>query len=499
MTIKWFRQFTEPRSYTRQEMGQFLVDCIPWILIGFFSVAYIRLALHNHFIFRTGEDLAHYGQSLWHLSHGRLPYSSFKGFVLWGDHGHFIITLLAPFYRLLPDVRLLLYVQALAVTLSGWAVYRVAADLVKSKFFGNAALFSYLSFVGIQYALNFDFHPSVLTAAALCWAMYGLYFKNYWVYWVALALGLITREDAGPIFFLIGVYEILTRRWKIGLLSATISAAVFLLVVYQIMPIWTPDGVPLTYLNEENKGFSHIVISMLKYPKVYLENMFDTAVKRSTINTLFASFSYLPLLSPFTYITSASIFFSRFVNTDDYRWAIDNHSNANILPLLVFGAIFAAATLRRGVARLTNGNKYSNLVVILLGVALIASTILTSWTSLKIPLPNLMRPNQPVTPIPVARAESFKVAVAQLIKPDDKVSSSSGMTGHLSHRWELYNFPYGLDKADVVIVSLRINTWPLKRDEMAQEVNKLRKDDTWEQVWNQDEILVFRRRAASNP
>lgn len=494
MITKWFRQFTAPREHSRQEMVRFLVDCIPWVLIAFFSLAYIRLALHNHFIFRTGEDLAHYGQALWHLSYGRLPYSSFKGFVLWGDHGHFIIALLAPLYRLLPDVRFLLYVQALAVTLSGFAVYRVAADKLQSKFFGNAALFSYLSFVGIQYALNFDFHPSVLTGAVICWLIYGLYFKNYWVYWLALALGLLTREDAGPIFFLIGIYEIVIRRWRIGLLTATISAAAFLLIAYHIMPLWTPDGVPLLYLNDDNKSFTHIVISILKYPKVYLENMFDTAVKRSTINTLFASFAYLPLLSPFTYITSASIFFSRFVNTDDYRWAIDNHSNANILPLLVFGAIFAAATVRRGVARLSSQATYHTAVSTVLGLVLIASTILTSWTSTKIPLPGLMQPNQPKTPIPAARATSFTRGVEQFIGPDDKVSASSGMTGHLSHRWEIYNFPYGLDKADVVIISLRINTWPLKRDEMNAELKKLRADEAWEQVWNQDEIIIFRRK-----
>src|SRR3989344_3343851 len=141
----WLRPPTAPPA-SRPELLQVLINCVPWILISVFSLAYIRLAWSNHFIFRTGEDLAHYGQTLWHLSHGRLPYSSFKGFVLWGDHGHFIMAFLAPFYRLWPDVRLLLAVQALAVTTAGWAVYRVAHALLKNKFFANAALFSYVSF-----------------------------------------------------------------------------------------------------------------------------------------------------------------------------------------------------------------------------------------------------------------------------------------------------------------------------------------------------------------
>lgn len=479
-------------------MRSFFLTLLAGVLIAFFAIAYVRLALYNHYIFRTGEDLAHYGQSLWHLSHGRLPYSSFKGFVLWGDHGHFIMALLAPLFRLWPDVRLLLILQALAVTLSGLAVFRVAAHRLASRWFGLATLFSYLSFIGIQYALNFDFHPSVLTGVALCWVLYALYFKQPWLYGVALGLGLLTREDAGPIFFLLGVYLLLRRRWRLGLATMAVAATVFLLVVYQIMPIWTPGGVPLLYLDDDNKNFWHLVGNFLKYPQVYLQDMFDTEQKRATINTLFASFGYLPLLSPFTYITTASIFFSRFVNTNDYRWAIDNHSNANILPLLVFGAIFAAHTVTRAFTRLTGRLPVTlppRLVSLALGSWLVVSALLTGWTSSALPLPHFFSPaSWPVTDVPAARAASFATAVATHIAPTDKVSASSGMTGHLSSRWDIYNFPHGLDQADVVIVSLRINTWPLDRDEMVVKIRELKQNPTWELVWDQAEILVFRRK-----
>ncbi len=491
--LRSWRMASRPAS--RAQLVQFLIDSIPLILIAVFSLAYIRLALANHFIFRTGEDLAHYGQALWHLSYGRLPYSSFKGFVLWGDHGHFILALLAPFYRLVPDVRALLYLQALAVTTSGFAVYKVAQALLKNKFFANAALFSYLSFIGIQYALNFDFHPSVLTGVAIAWALYALHFKKWYLYWVVVGLGLLTREDAGPIFFLLGVYIICTRRWKVGLATAALSLAAFLVIVYQLMPLWTPDNVALIYFDDDNKDFWHIVGNLAKYPHVYWENMFDTDIKRSTIHTLFASFGYLPLLSPFTYLTSASIFFSRFATGSDYRWALDNHSNANILPLLCFGAIYAASTIRRGVGKLVQKNtaKYQSVTAIILGIVLIVATLLNSWVKPAFPLRQLTAANQPITPIPAARAASFKEAVRTIITPDDAVSASAGLTADLSHRQEIYNFPGSEEKSDVIIVSLRINTWPLKRDEMAVAIAKLKKDPTWEKVWDRDEILVFRR------
>ena len=117
-------------AFRDNRFSRWLLAALPWLLIAFFSIAYIRLALLNHLQFRTGLDLGIYGQAMYHVSHFRLPYSTFKEQVLWGDHAHFILVLLAPLYRLFPDVRTLLVVQALAVTLSGWALYRVALDVM---------------------------------------------------------------------------------------------------------------------------------------------------------------------------------------------------------------------------------------------------------------------------------------------------------------------------------------------------------------------------------
>ena len=316
------------------------------VLIVFFSVAYLALGWFNLRNFNTGVDLAGYTQTLYNLSHGRLPFNPFKGFVMWGDHAHFIVALLAPIFRVWPDPRLLVAAQALAVTTAGWPLYRVAQRIAGNRFFAVAILYAYLAFIGLQYALDFDFHPSVLTGAALVWMFYGLTYQKPRIYWVAFTLGLMTREDAAPIFFMVGVYLLFRRRWLTGGLTMALSAAYFLLVAYFIMPLWSPDGAALLYLDGDEKDLWSLVRGFFFYPDAILQNMVDTEQKVQTILILFSSFALLPLLSPATYLMAAPIFYSRFNSSQDYRWLITNHSNANILPILALGAILAAGHAR---------------------------------------------------------------------------------------------------------------------------------------------------------
>jgi uncharacterized membrane protein len=297
---------------------------------------------------------------------------------MWGDHAHFIMVLLAPFYRLWPDARFIIAVQALAVTLAGWPLYKVAVRLCGQRFFSLALLYAYLAFIGLQYALDVDFHPSVLTAAAMVWMLYGFLCNKPAVYWVAFALGLLTREDAAPIFFMLGAYWLFYKRWVTAGLTMAISALYFLLVAYVVMPLWSPDGAALLYLEGGDKDLWSVVRGFFFYPDAIIQNMFDTEQKVRTILMLFASFSLLPLLSPMTYLAAAPIFYSRFNSSQDYRWLISNHSNANILPVLAVGAILAAGELR-WVLGYFKAARYERAALIACGCAVIMSVHLTAW------------------------------------------------------------------------------------------------------------------------
>ena len=475
------------------------------MLITVFSAAYLSLGWHNFRHFMTGVDLAGYAQALFNLSHGRLPFNTFKEFVMWGDHAHFIITLLAPLYRLWPDARLLLAVQALAATTAGWPLYKVAQRIAGQRIFALAILYAYLAFVGLQYALDFDFHPSVLTAAATVWMFYGIYCHKPWVYWLAFALGLATREDAAPIFFMIGVWWLLERplrgarfallgdRWRVGVLTMIFSAAYFLLIAYLVMPLWSPNGAALLYLDGDSKDLWSLVRGFFFYPDAIVQNMFDTEQKIQTISTLFASFSLLPLLSPVTYLAAAPIFYSRFASSQDYRWLLTNHSNANILPILAVGTILAAGHLR-WLLRRFHGVRYERAAIVAGSISLLFAVHVTAWTDPKIPLRRLVEDTFVYpTPGASARSQAFKRARA-LIPAEAPVAASSGFLAHLAGRQRLYTYPDGVDKAEwVVVMSEHGNPWPLNRDQSAAHIIRLQRDAAYTLVFEEAGIFVFQK------
>jgi uncharacterized membrane protein len=527
-----------------------LIDWVAIVFISVFSFRYIELGFSNYHYFETGMDLGGYTQALFNLSHFRLPFNTFKNMVMWGDHAHFIIAFFAPLYRLFPDARLILAIQALAVTLAGWPLYKISRLLVKNTVFSLAILYAYLAFIGIQFALNFDFHPNVLTGAAIVWFFYGLHFQKKYIFWTSLILGLMTREDAPPIFFMIGLYLFLTSLFKsiyyfiIRKIQATrscipdpestvitkkgyglkiirslvvnkplmtalavmfISFAYFCIVAYVVMPLWTTDHAALTYLDSDQKDPYNVVRGFFQYPKAIFENMTDTARKRATINTLFSSFGYLSLLSPLTYISSLTIFYSRFASADSYRWIINNHENANILPLLAIGAIYGAKNIKRvlswvlsfSTSKLKKRTQYIkniliNITLIVLAIFLVYSVQINAWSDYNTPLylnheEHVMHDNQ------VQAHENAVKKVNEIIPKDDMIAVSGGFTAHLGNRKKIQNYPEINNSTQWLVLSTTAYSWPFSEGSMKHEIKVELNDPEFEKVWSEKEVYIFKR------
>ncbi len=465
-----------------------------WLLIAVFSFAYLLLGWQNYIRFDTGLDLGGYTQAFFNLSHGRLPFNTFKNMVMWGDHAHFILTIFTPLYWLFPDARTILAIQALSVTTAAWPLYRISQKITGSWVFSFGIVYAFLAFIGIQYALDFDFHPSVLTGVALVWMMYGIVCEKPIVYWIVFALGLTTREDAAPIFFMVGLYLLFRKKWLFGGLTMALSAAYFLLVAYVVMPLWTPENQVLTYLdNNEDKDVWNVIRGFFFYPDAILQNMFDSEVKIRTMYVLFASFTLLPLLSGFTFLGAAPILYSRFNSGQEYRWVIENHSNANILPILAIGAIFAVGNIRYVMKRL-KFERYEQAVMIALGLALVLAVHATAWTDPKIPLRRVFSDTFIEKSASVETRYNALEEVKKRIQGDESVSANSGLLAHLGNRRGLYNYPEMPEDVDwVVLMTEYGDPWPLTHAQVKREIQVMKKDPRFELVWDTNNIFAFHR------
>jgi len=549
-----------------------LGDLVAIVLVAIFSFLYIKLGFSNYRYFETGLDLGGYTQALFNLSHFRLPFNTFKNMVMWGDHAHFIIALFAPFYRLFPDARLLLIIQALSVTMAGWPLYKISRLLIKNVLFSLAILYAYLAFIGSQYALNFDFHPSVLTGVVIIWFFYGLHFKKKHIFWVAFVLGLMTREDAPPIFFMIGFYLFLASllkqiyyfiirkvretdsRFRAGLYHALkrvvgehlcvlprernswagtearpyenqsdvvsrvseksaiitaltimiISFTYFCVVAYVVMPLWTKDHAALTYLDSDQKDPYNVVRGFFQYPKAIFQNMTDTTVKRTTIKTLFSSFGYLSLFSPLTYISSLTIFYSRFASPDSYRWVINNYSNSNILPILAIGAIYGVANIKRMMSwifsLLTRKNSHTeyikkiflSITPVLFAILLVYSVQINAWADKKAPLYFSHEKHVMHEDLIPAHEDAVK-KVAEIIPKDDMIAVSGGFTAHLANRLKIQNYPDINNSTKWLVLSSFTYSWPFSEGSMKHELKVILKDPEFKQVWYEKGAYIFQR------
>jgi uncharacterized membrane protein len=141
-----------------------------WIIsIGALAL-YLLDSLIRQARFHSGYDVTIFDQAIDDYAHLRAPdvlIKSQQPFNILGDHFHPILVLLAPFYRLWPDARVLLIAQALLFALGVHIVSRLAVRRLGGLgyFVGSAFALSW----GVLQAVNFDFHEIAFAVPLLSW------------------------------------------------------------------------------------------------------------------------------------------------------------------------------------------------------------------------------------------------------------------------------------------------------------------------------------------
>src|SRR3989344_8013371 len=98
------------------------------ICLAFF-LSYLTLSVikHNHYL--SGYDLAIMDHGIWQYSQFKIPISTshvyFDKPILY-DHIELIFILIAPIFWLINSVKVLLFLQAFSVAISGIAVYLIS-------------------------------------------------------------------------------------------------------------------------------------------------------------------------------------------------------------------------------------------------------------------------------------------------------------------------------------------------------------------------------------
>lgn len=181
----------------------------------------------------TGIDLAYFNQVFWNTVHGRPFLQSIHQGLSIGEHAELAILPLSLLYALWQDPRWLLILQAVAVALPAYAVWRIARlrlsahkDLVAAPMALAAA---WLLNGSVHNIALFEFHVLPFAIAPLLMAMlaYEQGQKKRFLLWTFLAL--LVREDVALVVAMIGVLAWVERRsWWWRAVPAALGAAWFL-------------------------------------------------------------------------------------------------------------------------------------------------------------------------------------------------------------------------------------------------------------------------------
>jgi uncharacterized membrane protein len=399
--------------------------------IGLVAAAFVGVfvaqtwALHRHFG-TYGFDLGIYDQGTWLLSRLESPFVTVRGLNLFGEHASYILVLVAPLYRIWADPRLLLLLQALALALPAWVIYRLGAKHLANPAAGLAVAVAYLAFPGMQWAMTWQFHPETLAAAFLALAALAADGRRYRLMTLWLALALLCREDVGLVVAGFGGLLMLSGQKSVGRRVLFAGLVYWVLATFLFIP-WA--NARQTNLFEINYGVTGVgPVALLRALPSMAGRALATALSNQGLGYLLVilvGFLGLPLLAPRTLLPVAPALFLNLAAVPPEQHQIRYQYLATAAPFLGIATVAGLKVLA--------GRRRA-----LLAPALVALVVVALATDQRYGPAPWSRNRIVATASPSDQARRQALA---MIPPDVPVSAQFNLVPHLTHRVRIYEFP----------------------------------------------------------
>ena len=450
----------------------------------------------------NAEDLGIMDQALWNTLHGAILHQTICNSVSdvnclgdvsrLGIHFEPIMFPISLLYAIAPSPKTLQFFQALVVAVGAFPAFWIGGRRLGSNVAGVVFAGVYLLYPALQAATVYDFHAVTLSAAFLMFALYFMLTRNDLGLFIACLLALSTKEnivaDVGMIGLSIGLLQ---RRWRTGgaLIALTVVwLALELLVMRHFSPLGhSPTAGRYAYLG---KGPLSAAKTILTHPvQILQQHVFDPGGVHY-LRVLLAPSAYLPLLSPLTLAIAVPSLGVNLLSSEPLMREGIYQYNANIIPVLVLAAIESVFWLTAASARLAERFQASPRAApvraraarLLGGAAavrriswrgrrsgadnaapsgskrtarsvLLALLLLVSLLSLYEQRKNGYLPFSAGYAWPQQTAHSrLANEFIKLIPADASVSAQSNLVPHMSHRHDIYLYPYRATQAQYVLL-----------------------------------------------
>jgi uncharacterized membrane protein len=336
----------------------------------------------------------------------------------------------------------LLVAQSVALALGALPVFALARRRLGDPRPAAALALLYLVNPSLHGINVRDFHAAALAIPLLLAALYGAEAGRPALFWLAVVLTLMCREDAALPVMGIGAWLALAhRRWLWGIATASLALAVLAVDIRWVVPHFR--GAPYPHLGRYARhggSLGGILAGLALHPFRTLGTLL-TGARLVYVLALLAPVAFLPLAAPRDLVGALPALAQNLLAGDPVLFNHRTQYQAFVLPFLVLAAIGGYARL----ARRAPGQWPVTVIVI----AMIASLALASRT-----VNNLSAARW----WPTAELRAAHGVLAQ-VPPEAAVSAQDPYVAHLSLRPRVFVFPVGIETADHVVVNAASYPW----------------------------------------
>ena len=481
----------------KKDLRRILFVCIP------FGIIYSLIAIVNHYHFRTYVyDLGIYNHALFDYAHFQMADCTVmqpRFDNMFSDHLTLLQPLWGPFYWIF-DTYTLLIIQILGIIAGGIGIYFLLKQRYANTNFALIGMIHFLSMWGIFSALGFDYHDNVLAAMLVPWFFLFLEKEKAWIASLFFILICISKENMAfwALFIAIGAILIYhkNKKLRIMLASAIVFATVYFFVaVNVIIPHLSNAGRGYIHFHYQSLGnnFTEAFHTMITRPwycfKILFINHLNEPLgdynKFDTHLMVLLSGGIALLFKPKYLLMLIPIYAQKMFSNDIGKWGVSVQYSIEFVPILTI-ALFDWID-----------NYYSNEKKV--RIALIFTLICSLATKVIIDNRHAIWyvKDQVVFYEKSHYINSFNAGkvhdALKLIPPDAQVSAKNTLVPHLAFRDSIYLFPF-IGNAEYIVLLNDGNNYPLREDDYNKKVGELLKSPDWETRFNQDEVLIFKRK-----
>ncbi|MBA3723736.1 MAG: DUF2079 domain-containing protein [Candidatus Levybacteria bacterium] len=494
----WYKTENKYVHNVEKVINKYPYEAIVLSMSALYAIYITAASFLRYDNYYTGRfDLGNMVQTVWNTLHGNFfmltnP-DGIEQISRLAFHADFILILLTPFYLLWQDPKMLLLIQTIVVSCGALFVYLIAKEVLKNNYIGVVLAFAYLINPSLQRANLYDFHAVVLATTFLLATFY-FYLKRKYLHFIIFAiLAALCKEQIWLIVALFGPLIALHHRkwiWGAGIFAVS-TGMFFFLLEYAIPSSLGANHFALEYYSGFGSSPTDIIKAIILSPDKVMAIVMEPERMRF-LTQIFSPLGYLSYVFPFTLIFAGPDLLISLLSSNSNLYQIYYQYTATMTPFIFISAIYGMwiiikvsnylSFLRRQESRFRIKSGMTISVVLILYI--LYNALHTAYAFG--PMPGSKEPNIAMFTKPFGDREYIDTFIAT-IPEEYSVAASNNLGSHLSQREVIYVLPYGIDRADMVLVSAK--------DNYAKEtIVIMEKNSQYRKVADKDGFVVFQKK-----